>query len=176
MIYTAEINHFLILKNPIGVLEREGQIQLFFSKTRDVKWFAISSFHLIFQIAIIQIDFLSSINHTNHLIYLCMVIYITYCVLSILQTIRLFRQQIVRGRETTEGIDTVFENIYNFLGLCHLFLPSSFSPPRRIGSETSKKGIGSEKTIAFDALNGTKNIKSNLFLKILLFLCQLKHP
>jgi hypothetical protein len=39
----------------------------------------------------------------------------------------------------TEGIDTVFENVYNFLRLCHLLLQSSFSPPRKIGSETSKK-------------------------------------
>ncbi len=59
-------------------------------------------------------------------------------------SIRLFRQQIVRGRRTTEGIDTVFENVYNFLRLCHLLLQSSSSPPRRIGSETSKKCIGSE--------------------------------
>jgi hypothetical protein len=39
----------------------------------------------------------------------------------------------------TEGIDTVFENVYNFLRLCHQLFQSSFSPPRRIGSETSKK-------------------------------------
>jgi hypothetical protein len=43
------------------------------------------------------------------------------------------------GRLTFERIDTVFENVYNFLRLCHLLLQSSFSPPRRIGSETSKK-------------------------------------
>ncbi len=56
------------------------------------------------------------------------------------------------GRLTTEGIDTISENVYNFLRLCHLLLQSSFSPPGRIGSETSKMCIGSEmseKTIDF---------------------------
>ncbi len=55
------------------------------------------------------------------------------------QSTRLFRLLNTGGRLTTEGIDTVFENVYNFLRLCHLLLQSSFSPPRRIGSETSKK-------------------------------------
>ncbi len=55
------------------------------------------------------------------------------------QSTRLFRLLNTGGRLTTEGIDTVFENVYNFLRLCHLLLQSSFSPPRKIGSETSKK-------------------------------------
>jgi hypothetical protein len=44
----------------------------------------------------------------------------------------------------TEGIDIVFENVYNFLRLCHVLLQTSFNPPRKVGSETSKKWIGSD--------------------------------
>jgi hypothetical protein len=44
----------------------------------------------------------------------------------------------------TEGTDTVFENVYNFLRLCHLLFQSSFSPQEESGQKRQKKCIGSE--------------------------------